>query len=284
MSYLIADSGATKTDWLFVDDDGETTQIRTQGLHPSNIEMLEDTDDIQRQVGSLNPDKIRFFGAGCGNPVSDETVHRFLKNVFPDSDIRIKSDLHGSGKAFFGNGDGVVAVLGTGSISARITGGSVDKKSAALGFAIGDEGSAADLGKRILKMYYRKSASPETLDFLDEKLKSADYAEMMNRIYRAGKPNRELASIAGDVLNYPMPFELESLISDGFRDFIEYQLSTLNLTGDDPIVCTGKVAEVHQAVLKSELEKAGYQNVEIRYPVIASFRKRIKSGEPLFEQ
>jgi N-acetylglucosamine kinase-like BadF-type ATPase len=284
MSYLIADSGATKTDWLFIDDEGETTQIRTQGLHPSNIEMLEDSDDIQRQVGSLNPARIYFFGAGCGNPVSDETVRRFLSNVFPGADIRIKSDLHGSGKAFFGNGDGVVAVLGTGSISAKISGGSVEKKSAALGFAIGDEGSAADLGKRILKMYYRKSATPETIQFLDEKLKSVEYAEMMNRIYRAGKPNRELAAVAGEVLQYPLPFEVESLISDGFRDFIEYQLSTLNLTGDTPIVFTGKVAEVHQAVLVSELNKAGYQNVEIRYPVIASFRKRIKSGEPLFEQ
>ena len=33
MTYLIADSGATKTDWLYVDGE-ETTQIQTQGLHP----------------------------------------------------------------------------------------------------------------------------------------------------------------------------------------------------------------------------------------------------------
>ena len=282
MTYLIADSGATKTDWLYVDAD-DITQIHTQGLHPSNIQMMNDSMDVKLQIGSLSPDKIYFFGAGCGNPVSDEIVMRFLQPIFPQAQLRIQSDLHGSGKAFFGNGDGVVVVLGTGSISAKIENGKVAQKSAALGFAIGDEGSAADLGRRILKMYFRKTANPETLQFLEEKLKSVGYSEMMNRIYRAGKPNRELAAIAGKVLVDPIPPELESLITDGFTDFINNQLSTLRLTGNEQIVCTGKVAHVHESILVPLFNQLGYKNVEVRYPVIASYRKRIKSGESLFD-
>lgn len=282
MTYLIADSGATKTDWLYVDGE-DITQIHTQGLHPSNIQIMNDSMDLQHQIGSLSPDKIYFFGAGCGNPVSDEIVMRFLQPIFPQAQLKIQSDLHGSGKAFFGNGDGVVVVLGTGSISAKIENGKVAQKSAALGFAIGDEGSAADLGRRILKMYFRQTGNPETHHFLEEKLEQVDYSEMMNQIYRAGKPNRELAAVAGQVLTNPIPPELESLIRDGFTDFINNQLSTLRLTGDEQIVCTGKVAKVHESILIPLFNQLEYKHVEVRYPVIASYRNRIKSGESLFD-
>lgn len=282
MTYLIADSGATKTDWLYVDGE-DITQIQTQGLHPSNIQMMNDSMDLRHQIGSLNPDVIFFFGAGCGNPVSDEIVMRFLQPIFPQARLRIKSDLDGSGKAFFGKGDGVVVVLGTGSVCAKIEHGNVAQKSAALGFVIGDEGSAADLGRRILRMYYRKTGNPETLHFLQEKLDRTGYSEMMNRIYRAGKPNRELASVAGQVLHAPLPPELESLIKDGFTDFINNQLSTLKLNGDESIICTGKVAKEHQSILIPLFNQLNYKNVEVRYPVIASHRNRIKAGESLFD-
>lgn len=281
MTYLIADSGATKTDWLYVEG-RDTTHIKTQGLHPSNISKMEDFEEISAQLNILTPDHIYFFGAGCGNPVSDEIVQRFLRPIFPGAKFTIKSDLEGSGRAFFGMGDGIVAVLGTGAISARIKAGKVLKKSASLGFAIGDEGSAADLGRRILKMYFRKTCSEITFRFLQEKLDDVEYPEMMNRIYRAGKPNRELASIAGIVLKKPLPAELSKLIYDAFQDFITYQLSALSPKSDEEIIFTGKVAEVHKDILLPLLREHGYDNTHVYYPVIATFRDRIKNGETLF--
>lgn len=277
MTYLIADSGATKTDWLYVVGN-DTLHVKTQGLHPNNIQQLGDSEDIRTQIGDLKPVTIHFFGAGCGNPVSDEIVKRFLQPIFPDAAIRIQSDLHGSGRAFFGKGNGVVAVLGTGSVCAKIEDGNIVKKSAALGFAIGDEGSAADLGRRILKIYFRKTGEPETLKFIAGKLKHTDYAAMMNRIYRAGKPNRELASIAGEVLNNPIPPELLTVIKDGFTDFADQQLSMLDFSGNEEIVFTGKVAHVHQEILIPLLNQKGFKNVRIRYPVIAAWRDRVKTG------
>ena len=172
MTYLIADSGATKTDWLYVDG-LDTIHIKTQGLHPSNIQQLSDSMDIQTQIGHLSPKKIYFFGAGCGNPVSDEIVKRFLQPIFPKANIGIKSDLQGSGRAFFGKGSGVVAVLGTGSICAKIQDRQGGKKSAALGFAIGDEGSAADLGRRILRMYLRNTGPLYSIRSIRGKLSGA---------------------------------------------------------------------------------------------------------------
>jgi glucosamine kinase len=275
MSILIADSGATKTDWLYYDG-LEFIQVRTQGLHPANISEPEDSMDIDEQIGHLKPDQVLFYGTGLGNPMSDEIIRRFLYNIFSASEIEIHSDLEGSGRAFFGESDGVVAVLGTGSICAKIESGRVAKKSAALGYAIGDEGSAADLGRRLLKIYFRNAGSKKVVEFIGDKLDRPDYGDMMNRIYTLSKPNRELASVAGQVLKKPYPAELDDVLRNAFSDFIQSQLSTLRLSKNEKIVFTGKVAEVHQKLLFEVMNEYGYHNVDVSYPVIAAWRKRLK--------
>jgi glucosamine kinase len=277
MNLLIADSGATKTDWLFYDGQ-EFIQVRTQGLHPATIREPEDSMDIQEQVGHLRPDKVEFYGTGLGNPISDDILRRFLSNIFPFSVIDIHTDLEGSGRAFFGDGDGVVAVLGTGSVCARIENGTVAEKSAALGFAIGDEGSAADLGKKLLRIYYRKSAAPEVVNFIGAKLGDPDYGDMMNRIYTLSKPNRELAAVAGKVLVKSFPPALKNMIIQSFSEFIQNQLSTLALKGNEQIIFTGKVAEVHAEILKQVMAENGFENVDVVYPVIKAWRERLKNS------
>lgn len=274
---LIADSGATKTDWLYVAS-GVHKFFRTRGFHPSFINPDTEKAELLHELSELQPDQLRFYGTGLGNRESDQVMTAFLKSVFTHAKITVKSDLEGAGKAFFGDGDGAVAVLGTGSVCAKIKGGEVVAKSAALGYAIGDEGSAADLGRRILKAYYRKSLSEETERFIAEKLQGAEYGAMMNRIYRSDTPNRELASIAGDVLNYPLPAEMKELVRAAFQDFIDNQLSRLNLDEDDQIVVTGKVAEEHRELLLRQLTECGYSNADVKYPVIESMLERIDQG------
>lgn len=279
---LIADSGATKTDWLYVEDFNQKV-YRTGGLHPAYMEPVTDANELRSELPDVQPDHIFFYGTGLGSTESDEKLHAFLRKVFPAAKkIEVKSDLEGSAKAFFGDGDGVIAILGTGSICAKIESGKPVQKSAALGYAIGDEGSAADLGRRILKNYHRKEFSEEAMKFVGQKLKPDNYGEMMARIYQADKPNRELASLAGEVLNYPIPDELENLIERAFQDFLNHQLSKLDLTGDERIVFTGKVADIHQDLLIKVLEEAGYSTVEVKYPMINSFKERVQVDSKKF--
>lgn len=281
MKTLIVDSGATKTDWLYVDG-SETSHIKTEGLHPSYIQATDNYEEVLSQVKMLKPDQIFFFGAGCGNPVGDEIVSRFLHRVFPMASLTVKSDLEGAGKAFFGRGSGIIGILGTGAVAARFENGSVTASSASLGYAIGDEGSAADLGRRILRTYYRNTCSDSVQSFIGERIGHKPYGEMMNRIYRSGKPNRILASVAGKVLCDPLPDELKLMVKSAFAEFADEQLSMLNLTGHEEIVITGKVADVHQEILISLLNSKGYRNVHVHYPVVAAFRERIKTGMDLF--
>lgn len=278
MKILIADSGATKTDWLLVDG-SETTEIRTQGLHPATIEEKTDLTDLKDQLTFLEPSKVFFYGTGCGNPESDDKIERLLRELFPGAAIQVHSDLEGSARAFFGTRGGAVLIFGTGAICAKVENGNVIQKSAALGYAIGDEGSAADLGRRILKICFRGEGSKETVQYIREKLNGADYFTMMNRIYTSPKPNRELASIAGDVLKKPYPHELDGMIRTAFQDFIDHQLSMLQLAETDKIVATGRVAHIHQQTLIALLNENGYPNAAVKFPVISSFKEKILSSE-----
>src|SRR5690625_7908675 len=115
----------------------------------------------------------------------------------------IKSDRGGAGVGSVGEGSGRVAVLGRGGIAAGCEAGILTHRSVSLGYAIGDGGSAADLGRRILKTWFRNTADTETLAWISEKLDDVRYGEMMNRIYNSKTPNRELASVAGRVLQEP---------------------------------------------------------------------------------
>lgn len=277
MAFLVADSGATNTDWLYVDGE-HMSHYQTQGLYPAFISPETDLKKVQAVIGHLTPANIYFFGTGCLDLKSNNTLHSFLKLVFPDADTHVKSDLEGAGTAFFGHGNGIVAVLGTGSICAKIDGGNLVQKSAALGFAIGDEGSAADLGRRILKVYFRKIADRETLDFIAKKLVDVDYPSMINRIYRTDKPNKELASVAGQVLQGSLPAGLTALITEAFADFIEHQLYTLDLTTEDAVVFTGTVAKVHEQLLLPLMVEEGFQHTTVKYPVIAAFEEQITAG------
>jgi hypothetical protein len=100
---------------------------------------------------------------------------------------------------------------------------------------------------------------------------------MMARIYQSDKPNRELASLAGEVLNESLPEELNLLIKNAFKEFIEQQLAMLDLKGKERIIFTGKVADAHKDNLIDVMKTAGFSDVEVRYPVIESFLERVKS-------
>src|SRR5690625_729226 len=161
MTILIADSGATSTDWLHADN-GEVTRYKTQGLHPAYVNLQKERLNVQASLGHLTPDTIWFYGTGCGlSESADNHIHALLNAIFPHAKIIIKSDLEGAGVAFLGEGSGIVAVLGTGAIAARCEAGMLRHRPGPVGYAVGDEGSAADAGRGRRSTWVRNSARPE---------------------------------------------------------------------------------------------------------------------------
>lgn len=266
MVRLIADSGGTKTDWAYITDDG-SRYFKGSGLHPAYMTSDEMIQAIKQTVAET-PDEIFFYGAGCHGDAPAEKVRLALAGVFPDARINVTDDLTGVARAHLQQDEGLIAALGTGSICGRYQSGEIITRSAALGYAIGDEGSGADLGRAALKSYFRRELNSETSELVADRLGETSYSTWMDKIYGSDRPNRKLASVAGLVFVEPLTDNLRQLINDRFTSFVESQFKSLKPKQNEQIVCTGTVAAAHANLLQDVFSRLGYDLVHIREGVI----------------
>ena len=266
MRRLIADSGGTKTDWAFIAGDN-VRYFSGNGLHPAYMNSEEMVQSISKSV-TESPDEIFFYGAGCHGDAPAEKIRQALFELFPGALIHVTDDLTGVARAHLQKSDGLIAALGTGSICGRYSSGNIISRSAALGYAIGDEGSGADLGRAALKAFFRDTFDSETRAVVTDRLKETSYSIWMDKIYGSDRPNRELASVAGIVFVEPLTENLQHLIAGRFQRFVESQFASLNPKKSEQIICTGTVAVAHADLLRKVFQENGYKNVVVREGVI----------------
>ncbi len=272
MKLLIADSGATKTDWAYLEN-GKPIFFKGEGLHPAYFSDADIVNSIHRTVGKLRPNHIHFFGAGCHSEEVNNRLKTILKRQFGKVTVSVEDDLTGTGKAHIGKETGIIAALGTGSICGRYQGGKITGRSAALGFAIGDEGSAADIGKRILKQFFRNRFDEITNQAVAAALPETSYSVWMQKIYQNKTPSRELATVAGLVLNREVTPQLQKVVETSIASFVDEQLSQLQPSHEERIVFTGKVAGSNREILLDVLSQKGFKNVEVKGSVIEGLAK-----------
>lgn len=180
---LIADSGSTKTDWAIIAAGTEPVVIQTQGINPvhqSREEIVRIlSDEFQTRMsenmevrklkssGRLTPDfpfAVYFYGSGV-RPEKEALVSQILYEVFPQaSTVEAHSDLLGAARALCGRKEGVACILGTGANSCLYDGTQIVKHTPAMGYILGDEGSGAVLGKRLVHHLYSGQLSENLKD------------------------------------------------------------------------------------------------------------------------
>src|ERR1035438_7528907 len=97
---LIADSGATKTDWRFIDSDGKIHSFSTVGFSPLFWTSKEITDELNKkilkkiksQISNLKS-QIFYYGTGCSSAKRNKIVEVALKKVFHRAKITINHDI-----------------------------------------------------------------------------------------------------------------------------------------------------------------------------------------------
>ena len=152
--YLIADGGATKTDWALVDNGKLISRIYTLGMNPfqASEEIIENIvrDELVTQLPAqaISP-SIFFYGAGC-TPEKCIVIKGILSKFFPESNIFVSSDLLGSARGLCGHQPGIACILGTGSNSCYYDGENIAENTPSLGYVLGDEGSGAVIGKTLV--------------------------------------------------------------------------------------------------------------------------------------
>jgi glucosamine kinase len=251
MAILIADSGSTKCEWCFLSN-GKKQIIFTQGASPyflSEDQMVTMMDrELLPGLKKKTPTHIYFYGTGCAAPANRALVKRAIKKIFPQAIIEVEHDLTGAARALCGKQKGIVSILGTGSNSGYYNGRKIVRNSPGLGYVLGDEGSGAYLGKKVLQYYLYKTFDQELHEkFYQTYRIEAD--QILDTVYKKPLPNRYIASFTLFLAENRGHYMIENIIEDGLTDFFSIHLSRYPESGKIPVYFTGSVAFGFQDIL-----------------------------------
>ena len=252
MAKLIADSGSTKCEWCVLEG-GKKKTVHTQGISPyflsgeQIVQLLQ--SELLPKIGRYAIDEVFYYGTGCSNAANKHLVTKALKNVFSQAEIRVEHDLMAAARALCGDDKGIACILGTGSNSCYFNGKKIMKNSPGLGYVLGDEGSGAYLGKKVVQ-YYLYNTFDEELRFRFDERFAADSVAILDNVYKQPLPNRYLASFAVFLAENRGHYMIENIIEDGLNDFFFQHLCKYTESWSLPVHFVGSIAYGFKDVLK----------------------------------
>jgi N-acetylglucosamine kinase-like BadF-type ATPase len=151
--------------------------------------------------------------------------------------------------ALCGHNKGVACILGTGSNSCFFNGKKIMKNRPGLGYALGDEGSGAYLGKKVVQYYLYDTFDEDLRYKFDDSFKT-NRTEILENVYKKPLPNRYLASFASFLAENRGHFMVENILEDGLNDFFFQHLCKYSESWKYPIHFVGGVSYGFKDVLK----------------------------------
>ncbi|HEY9343258.1 MAG TPA: BadF/BadG/BcrA/BcrD ATPase family protein [Hanamia sp.] len=241
---LIADSGSTKTEWCLLKNN-KPLIFTTQGMSPyfvdgSGMEKII-LQEVFPYLKKTSVDEIHFYGTGCKNPANIKMVKKVFQKLFKSASIDIDNDLSGAAKSLCGNEKGIACILGTGSNSCYYNGKKIVKNSPGLGFILGDEGSGAYLGKKVIQHFLYHIFDDDLRTRFDARFITND-SEILEAVYKKPLPNRYLASFAIFLAENRGHYMIENIILDGLNDFFFTHIIKYKESAKLPVHFTGGIA------------------------------------------
>ncbi|MTI87721.1 MAG: hypothetical protein FH748_07115 [Balneolaceae bacterium] len=255
MNILIADSGATKTDWVLTGTQHQFIQSR--GLNPHMVSAKEFVEVLSREVKpNLNGQgvsSIYFYGSGCGDELKKQEVRLYLQKMFEFAEIHIGTDLDGAGKAIYSDQPGLVGILGTGSSAGFYDGNNIVRQMPSEEYPFGDEGSGSDIGKRVLLAQLQGELPADLKAFLDGKM-NTDIEEQFYVFQQPSETKKfvsKIGKLMGDYADHPF---MQQTIRDGFEAYIKkitdffygMELRSIGMVGTVASVYEDEMREVFQ--------------------------------------
>jgi N-acetylglucosamine kinase-like BadF-type ATPase len=239
---IIVESGATKTAWRAISVEGNMTEVLTQGLSPTCLDAEHISDIVRKAVPALNPDgkrveQIVFYGAGLVSEESTASLRSCLEMWCPFASVEFHSDILAAARALFGDGSGVVAIMGTGSNSCLYENGQIVKNIRPGGYVLGDEGSGVALGRAFLADFV-KGLLPESIESEFSAQTGLDYSGIVRKVYREQAASAFMASLAPFVLSHMDEPYIRSMVRDCLESFVKRALSRYaGYAGDRAAAC-----------------------------------------------
>ena len=258
---LLVDSGATKADWIALDENGErlfTTQ--TLGLSPEVIGKEEALERLKARFDIYNNrnevSSLYFYGAGCGT----DRMKNFMKNevfqeFFPNAEITVKEDTYAAAYATNPtNEKSIVCILGTGSNCSYFDGEELHQKVQSLGYIAIDDCSGNRFGRDLIRGYYFNKM-PKELAEKFEKEYDLDPDVIKHNLYKEPNPNAYLATFAKFLIQNKDNSFIKEIITNAMQVFVDNYILQYEDANDVPVHFVGSIAFYLKAELKEVLAK-----------------------------
>ncbi|ANH83712.1 N-acetylglucosamine kinase [Niabella ginsenosidivorans] len=249
---LIADAGSTKAEWCLLNN-GKIKTILTSGISPYFLDGSQIEDLLSRELlprlGRVEVEEVFYYGTGCLNPDNRALVLKSLRRLFKAARVAVWHDVEGAARGLCVHSKGVASILGTGSSSCFYDGKKIRKNNPGLGYVLGDEGSGAYLGRKVIQ-YYLYNTFDEDLRARFDAAYVTNSAEILERVYKQPLPNRYLAGFARFLADNRGHYMVENIIEDGLNDFFFTHLCKFREAWKYPVNFVGSIAFGFKDVLK----------------------------------
>ncbi len=255
---LIADGGSTKCDAILLDENlKEKVRFSLQGFNPrfytekKIAETLAKSQEIQLYKSDVK--RIFYYGAACSSSELNAIVENGFRPLFPTAQISIDHDLKSAALATFDGNPAITCILGTGSNSVFFDGKDLREERPALGFILGDEGSASHIGKKLVRAFlYQQMPKGLSQKFIEKY--ALEKEEILRRVNSEPHANVFLASLAPFASENIAKFFIENLVKTSFEEFLKIHVLPFENAEKLPIHFVGSVAFYFKESLKESLQ------------------------------
>lgn len=261
---LVADCGSTKTDWAVCSGGVIHRRFQTSGFNaivtPESEIGRVIREEVAPNVGGMSFCGVFFYGAGCADAESCGVVERLLRASLDCGCVEVASDLLGAARALFGDREGIACILGTGSNSCHYDGHRIVENVSPLGFILGDEGSGAVMGRKLVGDILKRQLSPEICRQFED-----DYglsrSEIICRVYREPSANRFLASFAPFLKRHISDPGVARVVEGSFEEFFRRNVGAYPTRL--PVGAVGSIAHHFEPQLRRVATAAGRPLVSV---------------------
>ncbi|RZS95746.1 N-acetylglucosamine kinase [Cecembia calidifontis] len=267
---LIADSGASKTDWRLINKKGEIAQHRGIGFNPNYQTAAEMASDLQDEF-LLNlrgeVDVVYYYGAGCTSAKNREQVENGLRTVFRHAEIFVDHDMMAAARATCGHEAGIACILGTGSNSCDYDGEVIIDKRPAPGYILGDEGGGAYIGRKFLADFIHEEMPKKIREKVLDKFQ-LDTQTIIENVYQRPFPGRYMASFCRFITENKSEPYCYMLYYNAFQDFFKKHVMKYENYKKKKVNFVGSIAFYNSDILRSAAYDADiHVNLIIESPI-----------------
>lgn len=258
---IIADCGATKSEWIIIHSDGSLLRFIAGGINASAMSASAIQDIISETGEKISATdcsaaEIYLYMAGIPSDDLKTSIYNTFSTFFPITTLEIQSDLLGAARAVCGHEPGIASILGTGSNSCQYDGNQITKRVYSSGFILGDEGSAATLGKLFISDFLKGLVPVEISDDFSSRYPS-DYSTIIANVYRSeNSPSGYLGSFTPFIMEYYNHPYIKEMVDGNFRAFIRRSIKQYD-TDKYPVGIVGGFGYAFREILEKIASEEG---------------------------